>query len=317
MDPKQPKRPYYNYYSNQRLPEQPHKALVIKRKHRLRRIFISLIVLILLVVSVDHFLPKTKTTFKSVVNKTTAHIEAPKPAQANLIDSAKLSAMGNTINNIISQNSGIDISVSLIDLNSNQTEHYGTSEAFTAASTTKVITAAYFLQQVEAGKQSLTETINGSTAQYELQQMIVVSDDNAWAALNNALGYSQLQSYANSIGLSSFQAVPNTVTSDDMAHIMDRLYEGNLLNPTYTQLLLSYLKEANYREYIVPAVPAGDTIYHKIGLYEDNVNDEAIITSSSKAFVIVIFTNGNGAYNWPGRAVTMQQITKAVLPVFL
>jgi beta-lactamase class A len=316
MDPKQPGRPYYNYYTNQRplkptmnVPKKPHK-------HRLRRIVIALIVIVLVVFVVDHFLPKTKSSLNRVVSKTITHRAAPKPTPSNLISNAKLSAMGNTINNIISQNNGIDISVNLIDLNTKQTEHYGTNEAFTAASTTKVITAAYFLHEVEAGKQSLSESINGSPAQYELQQMIVVSDDNAWDALNSTLGYSQLQAYANSIGLSSFQSVANTVTSADMASIMDKLYEGDLLNPSNTQLLLSYLKQANYREYIVPAVPSNDIIYHKIGLYEDNVNDEAVITSGSKAFVIVIFTNGNGAYDWPERAAIMQQITKPVLSAF-
>jgi beta-lactamase class A len=226
--------------------------------------------------------------------------------------------MSSAINSVINQNSKIDMSVSLIDLtnNVNQTEHYGDSSTFTAASTTKVITAADFLNEVEQGQQTLSETVNGETAEYEIQQMIVVSDDNAWAALNNTLGYSQLQSYANSIGATSFQPTPNTVTSSDMALVLQKLWEGQLLNSIDTQLLLGYMKQANYREYIVPAIPSSDTIYHKIGLYEDNVHDEAIITDGSDAFAVAIFTNGNGAYNWPARAQMMQQITVSALEAY-
>jgi beta-lactamase class A len=285
-------------------------------KHHLRKVFIVAVVLLVLVASLAYsFTDNGKTVTKKYISKilsvTKTIRPAPSPSQ-----NAKLMTMSNTINSIINQNSDIDTSVSLVDLSNNQAENYGDSEAFAAASTTKVITAADFLKQVELGRQSLSETINGNTAEYEIQQMIVVSDDNAWAALDDVLGYPQLQSYANNIGLNSFQSVPNTVTSDDMALFLEKLYEGQLLNSSNTKLLLSYMKQSDYRGYIVPAIPTGYTVYHKIGLYEDNVNDEAIITNGNKAFVIVIFTNGNGVYNWPARATMMQQITKAALAAY-
>jgi beta-lactamase class A len=230
---------------------------------------------------------------------------------------AMLGTLGQNVNSIINANSGIDISVNLIDLNGGQAEHYGTDETFLAASTAKILTAEYFLHQVEAGQESLSETINGSSAQYELQQMIVVSDDNAWAALNDELGYDNLQNYADSVlGINDYQAYNNVLSSGDIALALQKLWDGSLLNSSDTQLLLSYLKQANYRQYIVPAVPADDTIYHKIGLYEDNVHDAAIITHGSQAFVIVIFTNGNGMYDWPARATTMQSITKDALSAY-
>ena len=292
-------------YSPRPLPKPPRR-----QQHRDRKVFIVLFVLLIAGVLV-YAVPQVKAPAKSAA--TTSPVAKP---AAPAIDSAKLSTMANIINGIINQNSNIDMSVSMIDLGSGQSEHYGDTAAFTAASTTKVITAADFLHQVEAGQESLNETINGNTAEYEIQQMIVISDDNAWDELNEELGYDQLQDYANSIGLTSFQSEPNTVTSNDMALILEKLWEGQLLNSSNTQLLLGYMKQANYRQYIVPAVPSGDTIYHKVGLYEDNVHDEAIITSGSKAFVIVIFTNGNGVYNWPARAQIMQQITQAALAAY-
>ena len=76
------------------------------------------------------------------------------------------------------------------------------------------------------------------------------------------------------------------------------------------------MKQANYRQYMVPAIPSYDTIYHKIGLYNDNVNDAAIITGDNQVISLVIFTNGNGTYDWPDRAILMQQITKAFLTYY-
>jgi beta-lactamase class A len=309
----------YSYSPRTYEVRQPEPSLKQPRRKRRGRKLLILVVLVAVIAGVGYaYNSKDKSSVKQVVSTIKAHSFSlkPKPMPSNIVPNYKITAMANTINGIITQNSNIDMSVSLIDLSNNQAENYGDSQAFTAASTTKVITAADFLHQVEAGQESLSETINGSSAEYEIQQMIVVSDDNAWDALNTELGYPQLQAYADSIGVNSFQSIPNTVTSADMALLLQKLYGGQLLNASDTQLLLSYMKQANYREYIVPAVPSGDTIYHKIGLYEDNVHDEAIITNGSKAFVIVIFTNGNGTYNWPGRAQLMQQITKAALTAY-
>jgi beta-lactamase class A len=303
---------YYN--KNQKTPIEPKPP----KKHRGMKLFLLIILIILIGIIVNDFSAKSKAgtnvahAIVSIVKK------SPKTStNTDSISAASLDNMSQTINSIISQNSGINMSVNLIDLSNDQTEHYGVDQTFQAASTAKIITAEYFLHQVEQGSESLTETINGSSAEYELQQMIVVSDDNAWAALDNKLGYNNLQNYADtSLGISDYQAYNNSLSSTDIALALKGLWQGKLLNSTDTQLLLSYLKIANYREYIVPAVPSDDIIYHKIGLYQDYVNDAAIISHGDQAFVIVIFTNGNGTYNWPERAATMQQITKAALKAY-
>lgn len=230
--------------------------------------------------------------------------------------SLNLTLLSNQINGVITANSGIDFSVSTIDLSNGQLEHYGDSGTFLAASTSKVITAEDFLKQVELGNESLTETINGSSAEHEIQQMIVVSNDNAWDALNNELGYNQLETYASQIGIPDFDSDANSLTSNDIAVALQKLYQGQLLNSNDTQLLLSYLSEANYRQYILPAIPSGYMVYHKVGFYEDYVHDAVIINKGNQTIVLVIFTNGNGTYNWTLRAQLMQQITKYVLATY-
>lgn len=287
----------------------------IKRTHHLRAVVLILLILAAIVGLFYTFSDSGRNFIQTYVVEPVIGLKSSNPPPAPL-STAALATMSNAINTVINNNSDIDMSVSLIDLSDNQAEQYGDNSAFTAASTTKLITAADFLHEVELGQQSLNETVNGHTAVYEIQQMIVISDDEAWDDLNELLGFNQLQAYANSIGLNSFQSVANTVTSNDMATLLEQLYEGQLLNSINTQLLLSYMKQANYRQYIVPAVPSDDTIYHKVGLYEDDVDDEAIIVNGKKAFAIVIFTDGNGIYNWPARAQMMQQITGAALAAY-
>lgn len=187
----------------------------------------------------------------------------------------------------------------------------------TAASVSKILTAADFLQEVEKGQQTLSETLDdGNTASYDIQQMIVVSDDDSWEELNEQLTYPQMQSYADSIGVNSYQWQNNTLSAYDTANMLTKLWERKLLNATNTNLILGYMKQANYRQYIVPAVPTYDTIYHKIGLDDDDVNDAAIITNGKTTISLVIFTDGNGIYDWTNRATLMQQITKDFLAYY-
>ncbi|MGB4759075.1 MAG: serine hydrolase [Candidatus Saccharimonadales bacterium] len=147
------------------------------------------------------------------------------------------------INAIISQNSDIHISVAIKDLNTGSVHNYGKQEAMTAASVTKVLTAVDFLKQVELGYKSLDMIMaDGNTAQYNIEQMIVYSDNDAWHTLNDSLTYPQLQSYAESIGLTSYYYYGNTIGTADVTKLFGDMYQRKLINESHTQLLLSYME---------------------------------------------------------------------------
>ena len=85
----------------------------------------------------------------------------------------------------------------------------------------------------------------------------------------------------------------------------------------HRSLQLSYLSQANYRNYIVAAVPAGDQVYHKVGINDDTLNDAAIIKQGDKYVVLVIFTNGNGNYDLDHRGQLTQDITRQATAAYL
>jgi beta-lactamase class A len=231
----------------------------------------------------------------------------------------RISSVPAAINQIIAQNTAIDFSVSVEGAGQSGTalSHFGDPTDFDAASTGKLVTAADFLHHVEDGTASLSNNLDGESAGDWLQAMIVNSDDTAWQELNDFLTHPDLSNYASAIGLSQYSPDDNQLTSNDIANLLQKLYDGKLLNTTDTSLLLSYMKRANFRSYIIPAVPVGDTVYHKVGIDNDDVHDAAIITNGKQSVVLVIFTNGNGTYNWTARADIMQQITKIVTAAYL
>ncbi len=224
------------------------------------------------------------------------------------------SAMDNTIPNLISANPNIDISVAYINLQSGTTRHYGLNDVFVAASTAKVLTATAFLHQVEQGNASLSDPIGNSSAAKQLDAMVSQSDNQAWEDFNTSLGHPQLQAYASSIGLTSYNAESNTMTASDLALLFQKLYQGHLLNSADTRLVLGYMKHANEADYIPPAVPSSFTVYHKAGVLDDRLHDAAIIDNGTSPYVLVIFTNGHGTFETDQRTQLIQAITKATLP---
>jgi beta-lactamase class A len=225
--------------------------------------------------------------------KSTLHLGSPtKPKHSE----TQKSSLGQQLNAILAAYPNVTASVSVDDFSDGATLHYGTSQPLTAASVTKLVTATYFLHEVEQGNQSLTETINGYSAQWQLEEMVNQSDNDSWAALDNTLGYPQLGTYAQSIGLSSFDLNANAIATDDVALLLQKLYLGQLLNKQDTQLLLSYMQNTN-DETLIPAVlPAGATIYHKYGELDGDsyitLNDAAITVIKDRPFALVVFTQG-------------------------
>lgn len=193
----------------------------------------------------------------------------------------------------------------------------GNTDVFDGASTGKLLTAADYLTHVQNGTASLDHLIDGETAQNWMQKMIVDSDNDAWAELNDYLTHPDLSKYAASVGFVDYDPTVNTFTSTDIASLMQKLYVGSLLKPAERTLLLGYMKQANYRQYIVSAVPSAYTVYHKIGFDDDELNDVAIITKGDKYLVLAIYTNGNGRYDQDFRTTMMHQITQDALTAFM
>lgn len=228
-----------------------------------------------------------------------------------------ISAFQKEIDTLISSAGPIDFSVHITDSKYGLSAKSNSNQALDAASTAKLITAAFYLQRVDKGVNSLTQEVDGRSAKVQLREMIQRSNDRQWQYFNDLLGRASLQRYAHSLGLSSYSSEKNVISAADMTRFLKRLYEGELLSKSSTVLLLSYMKNTNYEDFISPAVGSQYTFHHKVGANEDHLNDVAIIGSPTDNLYVSIFTDGNGTYNWSKRAELFQQITKIALRAYL
>ena len=250
----------------------------------------------------------TANISKNETSQTAAATQTSATFQSNL--QAKL-------NQIITANDDIDTAVSVIDLDSDQQYDAGETTVFKAASTAKLVAIVTYLHEVDEGKASLSQNVNGVSAQALIQRMLEVSDNNAWAALNNYLGSYQ-QTYAASIGLTSFTGDDyNTITAHDEAKLLSMLYQGKLISASDVSLMYSYMKVADGASLIKTAVPTSATVYHKYGELsdfdgDDILNDTAIVTYEGHHFALVIYTSSPVGSN-TAQTDLIHQLTQAVV----
>jgi beta-lactamase class A len=215
--------------------------------------------------------------------------------------------------------SNFDTSIALVDLQTNKTYTYGDTAPYTAASINKLVTVLAYLHKVEQGDATLSQYVGSDTAQNQIQKALVNSDNAAWESfyISKQVSCSAHNAYAASIRLASYECVQNVISAPDAATMLTKLYQGKLLNKAHTDLVLGYMKQANYRQYIVSAVPDNLTVYHKVGYLTDRVHDGAIITNGKKSYVLVVFTKVTGAYDEQSGIKLFQSVTKATNKLFL
>lgn len=229
------------------------------------------------------------------------------------VDTSKLQAQ---LDGIIQQYP-YDTGISIVELNSGKLIQSGDNHAFLAASTTKILTALAFLQGVEKGHYQLNQTIAGKSAQQQLQSMINQSDNPAWKTMNDTVGRDNLQVFAQKNGLASYNAVDNTITSDDMARLLAKFYQRQLLSEQNTKLLLGWMQNTNEERFIPSSISGDIKVYHKAGYLAERAHDVAIIDNGATPFALVIYSKTySGDYDFVLGQKLFKQATAATLTTF-
>lgn len=226
----------------------------------------------------------------------------------------RISDLQNGLDAIFEKYPDIKISVALdTSLSNDEIRVYGDSSAYIAASTTKVITAVYYLRLVEEGKRTIEQKIGDYNAKWQIEQMINQSNNNSWYLLNDNLGYSNLEEYALSIGLTSFNSIENTITAEDENLLLQKIYSDELISKEHRDLLLSCMQNTNYETLIPAAVPSDVTVYHKYGLLYNNLHDNSIIVHDGGAIYLTVMTDSESTINYVERTKLFHEIVSLVL----
>src|SRR5438105_2788539 len=217
---------------------------------------------------------------------------APPAAAAS---SPSLTSLEQQLNSMVAGSSA-DVGIAALDLNTGETVSIKGNTPFPMASTVKVSVAALYLSQVDHGRRSLDDTINGLSARSLMARMLIHSDNHATDILLADLGGPHaLESWLQDNGVTGLR-VDRTIaqllsdrrdlwdrrdssTPMAMVDLLRRIYKGELIQPDSRNYLLDLMSRCETGKNRMKAMlPFGTPVEHKTGTLNGVADDVGFIT---------------------------------------
>jgi beta-lactamase class A len=208
-------------------------------------------------------------------------------------------------------NRSADVGIAALDLTSGNIVSIQGDRPFPMASTVKVAVAALYLAQVDHGRRSLDDMINGLSARILMQRMMIHSDNRATDILLSDLGGPrELNDWLQANGLRGLRVdrniarllsdrrdlldVRDSSTPTAMVHLLQRIYRAELIKPESRNYLLHLMAQCQTGKNRMKALlPFGTPVEHKTGTLNGLTGDVGFITMpDGRRIAIAVFARG-------------------------
>ena len=205
-----------------------------------------------------------------------------------------------------------DVGIAALDLNTGETVSIKGNTPFPMASTVKVAVAALYLAQVDHGRRSLDDTINGQSARSLMARMLIHSDNRATDMLFKDLGgpdrgprlaagqwrprasrrphhRAAAERQARPVGPPRFEHARWRWST-----CCRRIYKAELIKPESRNYLLDLMAQCQTGKNRMKALlPSGTPVEHKTGTLDGLADDVGFITMpDGRRIAVAIFTRG-------------------------
>jgi len=233
---------------------------------------------------------------------------AAQPAVA--ASSPSLSSLEQQLASLVS-NTSADVGIAALDLSTGETVSIKGNTPFPMASTVKVAVAALYLAQVDHGRRSLDDTINGVSARRLMRRMLVHSDNRSTDILLNDLGGPRaVHDWLQDNGISGLRVDRNIAdllrskrdlwdrrdssTPVAMIDLLSRIYKAELIKPESRNYLLDLMAQCQTgRNRMKALLPFGTPVEHKTGTLDGLTDDVGFITlPDGRRVAVAIFARG-------------------------
>ncbi|MEA3068478.1 MAG: beta-lactamase class [Sphingomonadales bacterium] len=252
---------------------------------------------------------------------------AAQPAAA--ASSPNMSSLEQQLSYLVAGKSA-DVGIAALDLNSGESISIKGNTPFPMASTVKVAVAALYLAQVDHGRRSLDDTINGQSARSLMARMLIHSDNRATDILLKDLGGpGAVHDWLRDNGVSGVR-VDRTIaellhskrdlwdrrdssTPVAMVELLRRIYTADLIKPESRNYLLDLMSRCETGKNRMKALlPFGTPVEHKTGTLDGLADDVGFITlPDGRRVAVAIFTRGGA-----GRPRTIAETARAIYDGF-
>jgi beta-lactamase class A len=117
------------------------------------------------------------------------------------------------------------------------------------------------------------------------------SDRTAYKIIKDVVGESALKDYLTEIGMKNTNIDTGDTTPNDIKLLLQKLWNGNLVNQTDRDEILGFLENTIYENWITAGVPKGVVVAHKFGQDAAVLADGGIIFAKNP-YILVIMGNG-------------------------
>jgi beta-lactamase class A len=223
-----------------------------------------------------------------------------------------------------------DVGIAALDLSTGESISIKGNTPFPMASTVKVGVAALYLAQVDHGRRSLDDTINGQSARSLMQRMLIHSDNHATDILLQDLGGPHaLHDWLQDNGVTGLRVDRNIAdllsakrdlwdrrdssTPQAMVELLRRIYKAELIKPESRNYLLDLMSQCQTGKNRMKALlPSGTLVEHKTGTLTGLADDVGFITlPDGHRIAVAIFTRGGS-----NRPQTIAQAARTIYDGF-
>ena len=210
-------------------------------------------------------------------------------------------------------NKSADVGIYALDLTNGESISYKGEVAFPMASTVKVAVAALYLAQVDHGRRSLDDTINGVSARRLIDRMMINSDNRATDILMADLGGPKvLDAWLRERGVTGLRVDRNIAqllaakrdlwdhrdssTPKAMVDLLHRIYKSELIKPESRNYLLDVMARCRTGKNRMRALlPFGTPVEHKTGTLNGYTSDVGFISlPDGRRIAVAMFARGGG-----------------------
>jgi beta-lactamase class A len=226
-------------------------------------------------------------------------------------------------------NKSADVGIAALDLTSGESISVKGNTPFPMASTVKVAVAALYLAQVDHGRRSLDDTINGISARNLMKRMLIHSDNRATDILLKDLGGPRaLHDWLQDNGVKGLR-VDRTIaqllsdkrdlwdhrdssTPVAMVDLLKRIYKAELIKPESRNYLLDLMAQCETGKNRMKALLPGVPVEHKTGTLNGLTDDVGFITMpDGHRIAVAIFARGGA-----NRPRTIAEAARAIYDGF-
>ena len=236
----------------------------------------------------------------------------PQPAASPQPAARSFAALETEVAQLL-DSAGVAGGVTLIELSSDQSWSRNGDESFVAASTYKLPVLMKDAEDIASGRASPNDELcydpsdweDGYFIDYEagvcftraeLDRRAGIYSDNtaAHVLVRYDGGPDALNAYARAYGAteSAFYD-PNETTSNDLARLWRAEAEGRAGGAAAQAYLYPLLTHTEYEDGIPAGVPTGETVVHKVGFLDGELNDAALVEGGPRgSYVLTVVTDG-------------------------